>query len=464
MALVVGVNGALVCDASLIEGVGRALAADPRRMFLLPLWLARGRLALQRRIVELAPPDTVTLIPSVLDEIAAARSQGRQVWLTSDSHARLLAPLAASVGADGHLGSEGGVNLVGQAKADALVKRFGRGGFDYIGGDRRDLPCWRRARRAICVAPPARLARLVRGFDENARFLADSGGSPLDYLSALRPRQWTKNTLVFAPLVASHAHDASLYLAVAGLFAAFSACASWGYVFNDLLDLPHDRQHQTKRKRPIAAGAVSLGPVLCIGTALAIGGLALAGTLSLAAAGYVGLYMAVTVLYSLWLKRSAVIDVIALAMMFTIRVLAGAAVAAVTLSPWLLSFCIFTFLALAMVKRIGEYRSLGTSGSAAFSGRAYRDEDLPAMIAICAASSFASAIVFTLYIHSSEVITLYSHPEYLWFICPLLVYALARMLLLANRGAFDDPVAFAMRDGRGWLAGLGALTVLAAAL
>ena len=294
--------------------------------------------------------------------------------------------------------------------------------------------------------------------------VAGSGGSPLDYLRALRPRQWIKNTLVFVPLVASHATDVPLYLAAAGLFVALCACASWGYVVNDLIDLPHDRQHEIKRNRPIASGAVRLGPMLCIATLLAIGGLALAGWLSLAAAGYVALYMAVTVVYSLWLKRSPIIDVIALAMLYTIRVLAGAAVAAITVSPWLLSFCIFTFLALGMVKRIGEYRFLGASGSAAFSGRAYQAEDLPPMIAICAANSIASAFVFTLYIHSADVIALYSHPEYLWFVCPLLIYALARMLLLANRGAFDDPVAFAMRDARGWLAGLGALAVLVVAL
>ena len=464
--LVVGVDASLTSGDSLIEGVSRALSADPKRLLVLPFWLASGRLALKRRIAELAPPSPEALVPnpSVLNEIVTAQSQGRPVWLASDLDAQIVAPLAATIGADGHLGSEGGANLVGQAKADALVKQFGRGGFDYIGGDRGDLASWRCARQAICVNPSAGLARVVRGVDEDARFLAGSGGSPLDYLRALRPRQWIKNTLVFAPLVASHATEVPLYLAAAGLFIALSACASWGYVVNDLLDLPHDRRHEIKRHRPIASGAVPLGPMLCIATALAIGGLALAAWLSLAAAGYVALYMAVTVIYSLWLKGSPVIDVIALAMLYTIRVLAGAAVAAITVSPWLLSFCIFTFLALAMVKRIGEYRSLGASGSAAFSGRAYQAEDLPPMIAICAASSFAAAFVFALYIHSADVIALYSHPEYLWFVCPLLIYALARMLLLANRGAFDDPVAFAMRDARGWLAGLAALAVLAVAL
>ena len=466
VALVVGVEGSLAGGGSLIEGVSRAFSADPRRMLALPFSLAGGRPALKRRVAVLAPPtpESLVLNPSVLKEIATAQSQGRQVWLASGLDAQMVASLAARIGVDGHFGSEGGVHLVGQAKADALVRQFGQGGFDYIGGDRCDLASWQCARQAICVDPSASLARVVRGIDEDARILAGPDGSPLDYLRALRPHQWIKNTLVFAPLAASHATEASLYLAAAGLFVALSACASWGYVLNDLLDLPHDRQHEVKRKRPIASGAVPLGPMLGIATLLAILGLALAGWLSLAAAGHVALYMAVTAVYSLWLKGSPVIDAIALAMLYTIRVLAGAAVAAIIVSPWLLSFCIFTFLALAMVKRIGEYRSLGASGSAAFSGRAYQAEDLPPMIAICAASSFASAFVFTLYIHSADVVALYSHPEYLWFVCPLLIYVLARMLLLANRGAFDDPVAFAMRDASGWLAGLGALAVLAAAL
>ena len=204
--------------------------------------------------------------------------------------------------------------------------------------------------------------------------------------------------------------------------------------------------------------------MLGIGACLAVGGLALAGSLSIEAAGFLAVYVLVTALYSLWLKSKAVIDVIALALLYTIRVLAGAAVASIVLSPWFLSFCIFTFLALGIVKRLGEYRALGASGSAAFSGRAYRAEDLPALIAIGTASSFASAIVFTLYIHSSDVVVRYAHPEYLWFVCPLLIYGLGRMLLLANRGAIDDPVTFAMRDERGWLIGLGALAVLVAAL
>ena len=464
--LVVGVDGSAVCGDLLIEGACRVLAVDPWRVLLLPFWLLGGHMALKQRIAELGPPlpEALPLNPSVMDEIAAARSEGRQVWLASESDARIVAPLATAIGATGHFSSEGGDGLVGTAKAEVLVNAFGQGGFDYIGSDTSDLASWKYARHAICVGPSARLARKLRELGSNTRFLAGAGGTVRDYLRALRPRQWIKNTLVFAPLVAAHANDISLYLAAGALFVAFSACASWGYVLNDLFDLPHDRQHDTKRKRPIAAGLAALRPVLFIATILGIGGLALAGALSAEAAGYVALYMAVTVLYSLWLKRRAVIDVIALAMLFTIRVFAGAAVAAITLSPWFLSFCIFTFLALAIVKRLGEFRSLGASGSAAFSGRAYRAEDLPAMIAIGAASSFASAIVFTLYMHSAEVVARYSNPEYLWFLCPLLIYALGRMLLLANRGVVDDPVVFAMHDWRGWFVGLGAVAVLVAAL
>ena len=464
--LVVEVDALLFSGDCLIESVGRLLSANPWQLFLLPFLLFYGHLALKRRIAELAPPlpATPALNPSVMNEVAIALGQGRQVWLASDLDARYVASLAATIGATGHFVPDAGANPDGQARADVLVNAFGQGGFDYIGNDTGDLDAWKSARLAICVNPSARLARRVRELDRDVRFLAKRDGSPYDYLSALRPRQWIKNTLVFAPLLAAHANDVSLYFAAGGLFVAFSACASWGYLLNDLFDLPHDRQHETKRNRPIAAGAIPLGPVLCVGTLLAIGGLVLAGLLSAEAAGYVAFYMLLTILYSLWLKRSALVDVIALAMMFTIRILAGAAIAEITLTPWFLSFCIFTFLALGMMKRLGEYRSLGASGSTAFIGRAYRTEDLPTMIAIGAASSFASAIVFTLYIHSADVVARYSNPDYLWFVCPLLIYALGRMLLLANRGTFDDPVAFAMRDVRGWVVGLAALAVLVAAL
>ena len=471
--LVVDVDGSLIGGDLLIEGIARLLSVSPLSLFALPFRLAaamvRGRAGLKRRIAEAVrlPPDTLAWNPAVLEEIAAAQAAGRSVWLASASDARAVSPLAETVGAAGCLASDGRTNLAGEAKAAALVARFGERGFDYIGNERRDLAVWKRARRAIGVGLGAGLARKVRVLDGEARFLPGLGGGPRDWFRALRPHQWVKNVLVFVPLVAAHETGAGSYLVAAGVFVALSAVASGTYLLNDLLDLPHDRGHPAKHHRPMAAGKVPLLPMIGIGAALAAGGLALAFRLSAAAGLWVLAYLAVTCAYSLSLKRKTFIDVVALAMLYAVRVLAGAAAVSVALSPWLLAFCLFLFLALAIVKRQGELRGSGRSASG---GRAYLAEDFPVMAALGAASGFASVVILTLYIQSPETGERYARPEFLWLICPLLLYWLGRMALLAGRGgaqrlgANDDPLIFALRDRTSWLTGIAVLAAFAAAL
>ena len=472
--MVVDVDGSLIGGDLLIEGIARLPSVAPLSLFALPFWLAaamvRGRSGLKRRIAEAVPlpPDTLVWNPAVLQEIAAAQAGGRSVWLASASDARAVSPLAETVGAAGCLASDGRTNLAGEAKAAALAARFGERGFDYIGNERRDLAVWKRARRAIGVGLGAGLVRKVRALDGEARLLPGLGGGPRDWFRALRPHQWVKNVLVFVPLVAAHETGAGPYLVAAGVFAALSVVASGTYLLNDLLDLPYDRGHPAKRHRPMAAGKVPLLPMIGIGAALAAVGLALAFWLSAAAGLWVLAYLAVTCAYSLSLKRKTFIDVVALAMLYAVRVLAGAAAVSVALSPWLLAFFLFLFLALAIVKRQGELRGSGRSASG---GRAYLAEDLPVMAALGAASGFASVVILTLYIQSPETGERYARPEFLWLICPLLLYWLGRMALLAGRGGDskrvpgnDDPLVFALRDRTSWLTGLGVLAAFAAAL
>ena len=465
--LVVDVDGTLVSGDLLVEGAARLLASSPLSLFVLPFRLAEGRAALKRSIARVAPlpPETLMLNPAVLDEIATAKAAGREVWLASASDELAVAPLAEAVGAAGCIASDGRTNLAGRAKAAVLVGRFGEGGFDYIGNERRDLSVWKHARRAIGVNLSPRLARTVRALDEDARFLPGPGVRLLDCLHALRPHQWVKNALVFIPLVAAHETAAGLYLAPAGLFAALSACASGTYLFNDLLDLPHDRRHPKKRHRPMAAGKVPLLPMIGTGAVLVVGGLTAAFLVSAAAGLCVLLYLVVTLAYSLSLKRKVFIDVITLAGLYSLRVLAGGVAVSVPLSPWFLAFFMFAFLALAVVKRQSELRAERESGQPAVGGRAYLADDLPVMAALGAASGFASVVVFALYIQSPELGERYARPEFLWLICPLLIYWLGRMTLLANRGSVDaDPVVFTMRDRTSWLTGLGILAAFACAL
>ena len=465
--LVVDVDGSLVSGDLLIEGLARFLVAFPFRLLALPFWLARGRATLKRRIARAVslPPATLVLNPAVLDEIDAAKAMGREVWLASASDEIAVAPLAEAVGATGCLASDGRTNLAGRAKAAVLVERFGEGGFDYIGNEQRDMAVWKHARHAIGVNLPASLVGQVRALDEAARFLPGLGGGPRDYVRALRPHQWVKNVLVFVPLIAAHETQPWLYAVTAAVFVALSACASGTYLLNDLLDLPYDRQHTSKCQRPMAAGKVSLLPMMGMSAVLVAGGLGLAFSLSL----WVGLsvfgYLIVSLAYSLLIKRQVFLDVVTLALLYAVRVFVGAITASIPLSPWFLAFFLFVFLTLAIVKRQHELRALHQSGGTNAAGRAYAADDLGAMTALAAGSGFAAVVVFSLYIQSSAVHTLYSRPAFLWAICPLLLYWMGRMTLLANRGAVaDDPMVFALRDRMSWLTGLGVLTVLVAAL
>ena len=281
----------------------------------------------------------------------------------------------------------------------------------------------------------------------------------------LRPHQWVKNLLVFAPLAAAHETRAEPWLVTAGLCAALTACASGTYVLNDLLDLPYDRGHAVKRRRPLAAGTVAPLPAIGLGAVLAAAGLAAAFGLSAAAGGWVLLYVVLTVAYSLALKRRLLLDVVTLAALFAVRVLAGGATAAIPLSPWFLAFSVFFFLALAIAKRQCELHGLRAVDLTAAGGRAWRVEDLAVLAALGAASGFAAVLVVALYISSPAVSALYTRPELLWVLCPLLLYWTGRTTLLANRGAIDDdPVRFVLRDRTSWLTGAAALAVLSVAL
>lgn len=284
-------------------------------------------------------------------------------------------------------------------------------------------------------------------------------------MQALRPHQWIKNVLVFVPLIAAHETGGAAWLAAAGTAAAFCACASAGYVLNDLLDLPHDRRHPRKRWRALAAGRVPPRTLAVVAGALAPAGCALAFAVAPEAGLAALCYLAVNAAYTLYLKRVLFLDVMALAALYTARVVAGAAAVAVPVSPWLGAFSLLIFVALAAVKRQRELYPPAAAGAPAAPGRAYRAEDYPVLATLGAASGFAAVVVLALYVQSPTVSARYDRPSLLWLTCPLLVYWLGRLLLLANRGGVDDdPVAFALRDRASWITVAGIAAAFVAAL
>ena len=281
---------------------------------------------------------------------------------------------------------------------------------------------------------------------------------------ALRPHQWAKNALLVVPLITSRQLGDPAKLASAfEAFVSFSLMASAVYVVNDLVDREADRAHPTKRLRPFASGELSARFGAVLASVLLLASLGLAGAaLPGSFVGMLLIYVAVTSLYSFWLKRKMLVDVICLAGLYTLRILAGGAAEGIVISPWLLAFSMFLFLSLAFAKRYAEIAMSGPGVS--LSGRGYIDTDLDLIRSVGPAAGCLSVLVLCLYLNSPEVSLLYRHPRRLWFLCPIQLYWILRIWFVAHRNALrDDPVLFALRDRASWLAGLLSAGVIVAA-
>jgi 4-hydroxybenzoate polyprenyltransferase len=266
-------------------------------------------------------------------------------------------------------------------------------------------------------------------------------------LKTLRPHQWTKNLLIFVPLVTGHRVFDPQALKAAGIaFLALSLCASCTYIVNDLLDLEADRRHQSKRTRPLASGDLPLRGGLVLAALLFLGSLSLTLTMPGPMAVVLLVYFVTTLLYSFRLKRFLLVDVFTLSGLYTLRIIAGGVAARIPISTWLFAFSIFVFLSLAFSKRVSELRQLPASEDKAH-GRAYRQSDVEQLNIYGVASGFLSSLVLVLYMNSENVHNLYQRPQLLWLLCPLFLYWITRIWLLSWRGELnEDPILFAVRD------------------
>ena len=285
----------------------------------------------------------------------------------------------------------------------------------------------------------------------------------LNLLRALRPRQWLKNLLVFVPMLAGHAlnRDAALQSLLA--FIAFSLCASSAYLLNDVLDVHDDRLHPSKSKRPIAAGAVPLARAVNASIALGAAALLLCVSLDRQLLLVVAVYFASTLAYSFWLKRLLMVDIVVLAILYTLRILGGSAATAIPASFWLLAFSFFVFLSLALLKRHSELSTMQRDGREKTRGRGYTTADTAPIGIMGINSALLSVLVFMLYFNSQNVVALYPSPTFLLGIVPLVVFWLGRLWMLSFRGQVDeDPIFYVSRDPVS-LAVIAACTALAVA-
>jgi 4-hydroxybenzoate polyprenyltransferase len=285
---------------------------------------------------------------------------------------------------------------------------------------------------------------------------------------ALRPNQWAKNLLLFMPMLFAHQLGHwNKWLALIMAFMLFSACASAVYLFNDILDVPDDRRHPTKRYRPLAAGQLSIRHALFVAGALFTG--AFAASLTLMSWGFTGLlasYLVITTAYTLYVKREMFLDVIVLAGLYTLRLLTGGVVAEIQVSPWLRVFSMFFFVSLALVKRYVELRVASDTGQLQGTRRGYLTGDAETLQITGVVSGIISVVVFCLYVASNTAEQIYPHKEILWLITPLLFYWIVRVWLLARRSPrWEDPVLAATTDVNSYLIGFTCvLLVLVASL
>jgi len=451
LPLAVDLDGTLISADLLWEGVFQLLKKNPLYLFLLPIWLMHGKANLKAQIASRIEFDA-SLLPYREDFLAflqAEKASGRELVLVTAAAAPFATAVAKHLGIFNAVYSSGGeVNLAHSRKANRLVELYGVGGFDYAGNDRADIPVFEKARAAIVVAPDATAHRYQRRtasqrFDRRTPSLKT-------YIKMLRVHQWLKNLLVFAPAILAHEiTNPAVLLPSLGAFVAFCAAASAIYIINDILDLPLDRQHATKRNRPFANGTLSIP----FGLAVSAGLLALAAAVCVFLppifAFVIGLYAATTTAYSLAIKRMLLVDVLCLAGLYTLRIIGGKAAADLPLSFWLIAFSMFFFLSLALVKRYVELQTSKTSERDRIAGRGYRPEDISIVGTAGIASAFTATLVLSLYIQSQEIIGYYSSPWLIWPLVPIVLYIIIRIWILAyRRELHDDPVVFIATDWR----------------
>jgi len=267
-------------------------------------------------------------------------------------------------------------------------------------------------------------------------------------LKAIRPHQWVKNILLLLPLLAAHRFDSgSLMLALLGMV-AFSAAASSIYVVNDLVDLEADRLHPKKCKRPFASGTVPLTVGMLTGLVLVSVALGVGAYLGPKFLAITLLYVFVSVAYSMRLKRMRWVDIILLASLYSVRVVAGAAAAGVAVSGAMLFFIFPVFLTLGAVKRLTELTL--ARNDERLPGRGYGRPDRGKLLNFAVVSMISALVIFFIYSQSAQAMALYPDRWFLWLaILPLAAW-LFRMVRLGYYGKQDyDPIVFALSDKRG---------------
>jgi 4-hydroxybenzoate polyprenyltransferase/phosphoserine phosphatase len=463
--LVVDLDGTLIHTDMLHESALKVLRERPLATLWIPFWLSRGRAVVKQRLAARSEfnPATLPYNEALLDWLRIQKATGRQLVLCTASDRSIADAIADHLDLfDDVMASDGETNLSGIRKADALAQRFGDTGFVYAGNSHKDLPVWARASGAVVVNAAPGLSEKAQQVCQVEQEFPAPQTTFMTWLRVIRAHQWLKNLLLFVPIIAAHQlSDPSTWMSLIVAFFAFSFCASSVYITNDLFDLESDRLHPRKRSRPFASGIIPAWQGVLLMPVLLAVSLALALTVGTEFLAWLALYFILTCAYSFGLKRLVLVDCLTLAMLYTLRIIAGTAAAYMDLSFWLLAESVFLFLSLAFVKRYAELSVQSQNGEDKAHGRGYYISDAPLIQVLGITSGYIAVLVLALYLNSAEVLLLYSSPALVWAAVPFMLFWISWMWMQANRGQMhDDPLLFALKDKASLLAGLGFALVL----
>ncbi|MES2765450.1 MAG: UbiA family prenyltransferase [Bacteroidota bacterium] len=467
--LFVDLDGTLITSDILWESFLAFLKNHPAEAFKIPLWLAKGKAVLKKELADRVTLDVTTLPynSEVVEFLKSEKARGREIILATASDESFAQKIADHTQLFSKvLSSNGEINLSGSRKLTAIQDITNGIGFDYIGNATVDLPLWAAANRAMVVTSSKNLLKKAEKVTAEQHVFPRQGGVLKHLLKAFRVHQWVKNLLIFVPLIMAHVFSAELFIQAILAFFSFSFCASSVYLLNDLLDIESDRVHPRKKKRPFAAGTLSIPLGIISAPLLLVVSFLIAWLfLPLNFLLLLGFYYALTTCYSFFLKRIVILDVLVLAGLYTLRIFSGAMAVDVPVSPWLLAFSTFTFLSLAFIKRYAELKILIEQNKTGNKARGYNVDDLHFVGSVGPASGYMAALVLALYINSADVVKLYSRPMILWLAGLCFLYWITRVWMLAHRGQMvDDPIIFTFKDKISYVVGAIVFVILLVAM
>ncbi len=459
--LCVDLDGTLIHTDTLVELFFRALKKNVLYIFLAPIWLLKGKANLKFMLSSRFSwnLNNVPFNEPLIEYLREQKNSGRALYLVTACEESLAKKLVSSLDLFTEVfGSSQTHNLVSSAKAKFLTDKFGEEGFDYIGNDWPDLKVWKHSKNILVANASKSLKSSVKKnfADKQITYFDKKNGGLKVILRAIRLHQWAKNLLIFVPIFLAHKYyNPTNILESICAFVCFGFCASSTYLINDLLDLETDRKHHHKKLRPLASGELSITSGALISASLMLVAFALCLFLPLEFFYVMLVYLVLTLLYSFKLKKMLLLDVLALACLYTIRIRAGGDAIESEISFWLLTFSVTIFLSLAFLKRFVDINSMDTSGKVSsaelIAGRAYQmcDKNLVAMLGV--ASGFTSLLLYIMFVNN-EAMQRYEKPQVLIFGGMPLIYFISRMWILAGRGqVHSDPIIAAVKDKQSYI-------------